>query len=306
MKSCLMWSSKVTFLLFAMLALSSEAAAAAQPGVGPEKIAFVANLKGNWDIFMADGDGRNVVQLTDTSHDENEPRWSADRKRIVYSASNGKLYVIDVKTKEYHQVPIEDNGGKMTGPSFSPDGKKIVYVHFKPDKADDTELAIFDLDRNTNRKFMDQYGPLFFPSWSPDDKYIIYTVGHCSMDCGRIIQELWLAGTKGNYARQVLMTNSHCMQPIWSSDGKKIAFASDKSGNYDIWSLSLENWGLTQLTNDPHLDTSPAWSPDGRRIAFVSARNGKTMIWIMDLETGKLKMLSPFKDKNIECRDVTW
>jgi TolB protein len=306
MKSCFMWFYKVIFLLFAVLALSSDAAVVAQPGAGPGQIAFVANLKDNWDIFLVDSNGRNLVQLTDTSYDENEPRWSADRKRIVYSASDGKLYVIDIKTKEFHQVPAGDNDGKMTSPSFSPDGKKIVYVHFKPERVDDTELAIFDFEHNANTKFIDQFGPLSFPSWSPDDKYIVYTAAYCSTDCGRIIQELWIATTKGHYARQLLMTNSHCMQPVWSPDGKKIAFASDKGGNFDIWTLSLENWDLKQLTKDAHLDMSPAWSSDGRSIAFVSARTGKSMNWIIDLKTGKLKMLSPFKDKNIECRDVAW
>ena len=301
-----MWSLKVFFLLFTALALSSEATIAAQPRTGSEKIAFVANLKGNWDIFLVDEDGGNLVQLTDTSYDENEPRWSADRKRIVYSASDGRIYIIDVGTKEFHELPAADDGGKMTSPSFSPDGKKVVYVHFKPEQADDTELAILDLDRKVNTKFLDQFGPLSFPSWSPDDRYIVYATGHCSTDCGRIIQELWIASTKGRYARQLLMTNSHCMQPVWSPEGTKIAFASDKGGNFDIWSLSLENWDLKQLTKDTHLDTSPAWSPDGHNVAFVSARTGKSMIWTIDLKTEKLKMLSPFKDENIECRDVAW
>jgi len=300
-----MWSLKVFFLLFTALAVSSEAAAA-QSRAGSEKIAFVANLKGNWDIFLVDEDGNNLVQLTDTSYDENEPRWSSDRKRIVYSGSDGRIYIIDVGTKEFRELPAADGGGKMTSPSFSPDGKKVVYVHFKPEQADDTELAIFDFEHNANTKFLDQFGPLSFPRWSPDDRYIVYATGHCSTDCGRIIQELWIASTKGRYARQLVMTNSHCMQPVWSPEGTKIAFASDKSGNLDIWSLSLENWDLKQLTKDTHLDTSPAWSPDGRSIAFISARTGKSMVWIIDLKTEKLKMLSPFKDENIECRDVAW
>lgn len=289
-----------------MLIFHYQVVKAAQFEANSRKIAFVANLNGNWDIFLVEEDGRNLVQLTDTPYDENEPRWSADKGKIAYSASDGELYIIDVGTKEVRQIPIGDDGGKRTSPYFSPDGKKIVYVHFKQKKADYTELAIFDLNHNINRTFLNQYGPLFFPSWSPDDEYILYTAGHCSMDCGHIIQELWIAGTKGNYARQVLMTNAHCMQPVWSSDGKRIAFASDKSGNFDIWSLSIKNSVLKQITKDPNMDTSPAWSPDGHKIAFISTRTGKAMIWIMNLDTEKLIMLSPFKDRNVECRDVTW
>ena len=143
-----MRSAKVFLLLFVVFPSHYKVAQAVQPKAGSERIAFVGSLKGNWDIFLIDQSGRNLFQLTDTPYDENEPRWSADREKIVYSASDGKLHVIDVETGQSHQVPVEDDGGKKTSPSFSPDGKKIVYVHFKPEKADDTELAIFDLDRN--------------------------------------------------------------------------------------------------------------------------------------------------------------
>jgi TolB protein len=297
---------KTLLLLFGIFSILHRVAVAAQPEARSNKIAFVANVAGNWDLFVVDEDGRNLVQLTNTAYDEGEPCWSPDRKQIVYSTSDGKLRMVDIETKKEYLLPIEDGNDKKTSPSFSPDGRKIVYVHFKPQRADDTELSILDLDNNVSRKFLDQYSPQFFPKWSPDDKYIVYTNVHCSVECGRIIQELWIAGAKGNYARQILMTNSHCLQPVWSSDGKKIAFASDKSGNFDIWSVSIEDWSLKQVTNDPHLDVSPAWSPDGRKIAFISTRTGRMKIWIKDLETGKLNMLSPFKDKDIECRDVAW
>jgi len=294
------------FLLFVTPFLSCKSTWAAQPGDCTGKIAFVANVDGNWDLFIVDEDGQNPVRLTNTPYDEGEPCWSTDRKKIVYSTSDGKLRIIDIETKEEHQLPIEDGNAVKTTPSFSPDGSKIVYVYFRPQKADDTELAIFDLNNNVGKRLLNQYGPQFFPRWSPDDRYIVYVNVHCSAECGRIIQEPWLVDPKGGYARQILMTNSLCMRPVWSADGKKIVFASDKSGNYDIWSLSIEDWKLKQLTTDPNLDTSPAWSPDGRRIAFVSTRTGKMKIWIKDLETGKLSTVFPFKDKEVECRDVAW
>jgi len=278
----------------------------AQAEAKSAEMVFVADADGNWDIFVASADRRNPVQLTHTPYDENEPRWSPDRKKIIYSASDGRMYVIDVKTRETQELASEDEAKKKTSPCFSPDGKKIVYVRFKGKAADDTELAIFDLETSVWRTLIDQPGPQFDPDWSPNGKYIVSTTVHCTAECGRIIQELWLTSSEGGYARQLLMTNSHCMKPRWSPDGRTIAFCSDKDGNFDIWVLSLEGWKLEQLTTDPHLDTSPTGSPDGRRIAFVSARTGRMKIWIKDLETGKLSMLSPFKDKNIECRDVAW
>ena len=171
---------------------------------------------------------------------------------------------------------------------------------------DDTDLAIFDLQAKTGTTLIRQYGPQFDPDWSPDGKYIVYTSTHCSADGGRVIQELWLAGSQGGYARQILMTNSHCVKPRWSADGKKIVFASDKAGGFDIWALSVEDWSLKQLTADPGLETSPAWSPDGGKFAFVVAQAGRMQIQVKDLVTGKVSGVRPFKNERVECRDVAW
>jgi len=60
--------------------------------------------------------------------------------------------------------------------------------------------------------------------------------------------------------------------PALSPDGTKLAFASERSGNAEIYVMNLDGSGLTQLTNDPAPDIMPTWSPDGKRIAFISNR----------------------------------
>jgi len=62
--------------------------------------------------------------------------------------------------------------------------------------------------------------------------------------------------------------------PTFSPDGKNIAYASNKAGNFDIWMQPVDGGPATQLTNDPANDTQPDWSPDGRRILFRSERDG--------------------------------
>lgn len=271
-----------------------------------KKIAFTANMDGNWDLFVMDEDGTNVVRLTETPYDEGSPQWSPDRKNILYSTSDGQLNIIDVETKEVKHLSIEGKDGKKTSASFSPDGKEIIFVYFKPGALDDTELCIYNLEDGNSKTLLDQCGGQYFPRWSTNGDQIVYTHIHCSSGCGQIIQELWVADSRGGNARQLLMTNSLCMQPAWSKDGKKIAFSSDKTGNFDIWIYSQEDSKLEQLTTDPNLDVSPAWSPDGSKIAFVSTRSGKMDIWIRDIKSGKEKMINPFPGKNIECKDVAW
>ena len=115
-----------------------------------------------------------------------------------------------------------------------------------------------------------------------------------------------MAGLKGGWARQLLMTNALCQQPAWSPDGRRIAFSSDMGGHFDIWVLSLDDWVLKQITEDAGLDVSPAWSPAGDRLAFVSSRSGIMEIWIKDLIGGDVKRLSPFGERAVACKDVAW
>ena len=60
----------------------------------------------------------------------------------------------------------------------------------------------------------------------------------------------------------------------WSPDGRFIAYASDKAGNFDIWVQPLAGGDPIQVTKSPAHDTEPAWSPDGSTIAFRSEREG--------------------------------
>ena len=62
--------------------------------------------------------------------------------------------------------------------------------------------------------------------------------------------------------------------PAFSPDGRFIAYASDKSGNFDIWVQQLSGGDAVQVTKSAAADTQPAWSPDGSTIAFRSERDG--------------------------------
>lgn len=270
-------------------------------------IAFVANVDGNWDLFSVGEDGKNPVRLTNTPYDEKDPSWSLDRKKIVYATSDGHLNIVDIGSKETFQIAMGKKKTPKISPCFSPDGKKIVFAQFRPpEEGDDTDLMIHDLETETSKRVLDQPAIQMWPAWSPDGSRLVYTNMHCSADCGRLIQELWVADPGGGWARQLLLTNSLCQQPAWSPDGRRIAFSSDKSGNYDIWVLSLQDWQLKQITIDESLDVRLAWSPDGDKLAFVSTRSGRMEIWIKDLGNGKLGRLRPFGDREVECKDVAW
>ncbi len=62
--------------------------------------------------------------------------------------------------------------------------------------------------------------------------------------------------------------------PTFSPDGRFIAYASDRGGNFDIWVQPIAGGDPVQVTKSPASDTQPSWSPDGNTIAFRSERDG--------------------------------
>ena len=71
----------------------------------------------------------------------------------------------------------------------------------------------------------------------------------------------------------------------------KIAFATDRDGNFEIYLMDSDGGGQTRLTEDAGEDYQPAWSPDGSRLAFVSTRNGNPEIYLMNIDgTGQKRL----------------
>jgi Tol biopolymer transport system component len=77
-----------------------------------------------------------------------------------------------------------------------------------------------------------------------------------------------------------------------SPDGDMLAFSSDRTGNQDLWLLSIEGGEMTQLTTEPTPDWCPRWSPDGSEIVFYSYRTGNRDIWVMPSRGGPARQLT--------------
>jgi len=70
----------------------------------------------------------------------------------------------------------------------------------------------------------------------------------------------------------------------WSPDGARLAYCAERSGQYDIYTISVDGGEETQLTNLPGLDDGPEYSPDGKYIWFNSVRSGLMQVWRMEAD----------------------
>ena len=83
----------------------------------------------------------------------------------------------------------------------------------------------------------------------------------------------------------------------------RIAFASSRDGNSEIYVMNADGSGQTNLTNNSAFDGAPAWSPDGTRIAFHSNRNGMQAIYVMNANGSGITRLT---DKSAEAYNPKW
>jgi len=72
---------------------------------------------------------------------------------------------------------------------------------------------------------------------------------------------------------QLTNGNHRDIHPAWSPDGERIAFISNRSGNFDLFTMNADGSDLRQLTTTVDDETTPAWSPDGSKIAYVLVKN---------------------------------
>ena len=108
------------------------------------------------------------------------------------------------------------------------------------------------------------------PQISPDGKWVAYTVATPDMDANRNATNIWMVSTAGGAAQQ-LTQSGHDSSPVWSPDGKVIAFLSSRSGDSQVYLLSLEGGEAQKLTKLSTGADIVKWSPDGKTIAFTSS-----------------------------------
>ena len=101
---------------------------------------------------------------------------------------------------------------------------------------------------------------LRYPSISPDGKNVAFSYKG----------DLYVVDSEGGEARQLTSNPAYDYSPVWSPDGKTVAFASDRYGNFDIYKVSVEGGVPVRLTTHSAKETPWTFTPDGKNILFTA------------------------------------
>lgn len=244
-------------------------------------IAFTSNQAEDFDLWTMKEDGSNRLRLTSMKGWDGSPRWSPDGSKIVFvgernNAEGHKSFEIFIMNSDGSGVKQLTNseswGPEATGdtggheepvrwnscPTFSPDGTKILFASNRGGDYARPVLYIMNLDGSDQRKFG-------FPfeidgtdaDWSPVTNRIVFCRGTAAKG------EIWVMDGGSPFplltAKKITNNTDNNRNPVWSPDGKQIAFVSDTYGNDDIFIMNADGTNIRRLTYDKSNERHPSW-----------------------------------------------
>jgi Tol biopolymer transport system component len=203
---------------------------------------------------------------------EGNPVWSPDGRHIAFECYYGnpdwegfypengyEICVSSANGEGYLRLTTNDRVDR--DPAWAPDGSKIAFAFSGFTEEVFTErIMLIDANGNHLAELTAGKGS---PSWSPDGHYVAY------QDVGG---NLAVVAVQSGESTSLSSTGSRGddFRPVWSPDGQRIAFYSNRDGYDEIYVVNVDGTGETQLTHNLTDSNMPMWSPDGKYIAFLS------------------------------------
>jgi len=245
-----------------------------------QSLTYIDWASGSSNVFIAPSTGGQSTQLTvEHSYTMWTPSWSPDGKTLAFS--NGTIFTVPaIGGKPIRIVP---DSLSTQGCDWSPDGRHIVFDAHSIHTQGFNIWAISLVNYQVNRITIDS-AYCGWPKYSPDGSKIAFEYGRATGNDSLL--QVCTVSADGTDFKQISRKGGEF--PCWSPDGKWLAFASNRGGDYDIYVMPSEGGKEIRITTSTRRELRPAWSPDGKMIAFdTNLYPSEPGIWVVTISTSK-------------------
>jgi len=264
--------------------------------VGPDKL----SEDGPYQILLTSLEtlkDRQLTFVTEKGFGDLSPQFSPDGQSVAFirivgnDLSTQDIYIVPVVGGEPRRLTFDNH--HIQGLAWTADGREIVF--------------------SSNRDGLSKLWRLNASGGTPEPVAI--------SDVGTVAPAIARIGNRLAFSKKISDSNIYRISldrsarspgastmfasstqpdgnPNFSSDGKKIAFVSERSGQHEIWSCNDDGSGLIKLTSLATFSGSPRWSPDGQQIAFDSLpkESGTRDIYVISSQGGAPRRLTTEDD----------
>ena len=254
---------------------------------------------GQYQVYVVDGDGGNLRQLTNLAPPNSEPTWSPDGSRIAFTSgaddiSNFTLYVINADGTDPHRL-LEPGKGDNWYPSWSPKGDQIA---FQSNRDGNFEIYTAAVDTGQVTRLTSNDRTDSMPNWSPDGGKIAFVSDQDGNG------EIYVMNADGSNRVRLTDGPGEDTQPAWSPDGTRILFISTRDGNGEIYIMNADGSDQTRLTfTESSSEWTPRWAVHGTKILFSAVYDNDWEIYLMDTDGSNTVRLT---DAAGEDRHAAW
>lgn len=207
----------------------------------------------------------------------------ANGKIAFASDRDGDFEIYAVNADGTGLAKLTDNASNEFAPAWSPDGRSLA---FGSDRDGNAEIYVMNANGSGITRLTNDPTDDGDPAWSPDGTKIAFDKLHGPNLGLNANREIYIVNVDGTGLTRLTDNLANDGAPAWSPGGTKLAFHSNRSGNFEIYTMTVSGAAeITNVSNNAAPDYDADWSPDETQLAFVSERaGGVPTIFVMNFD----------------------
>jgi hypothetical protein len=232
--------------------------------------------------------------LSETYAGDRYPTYSADGSLMVFqSFADGNMELFLSPSDSVSPRRLTFNDVHESHPAIGFPGDRLAFT--EGDQATgETRVVVSDLDGANRKKITaarDEFGAI--PSFSSDGKKLAYAGWSLNADSGTwATPQIVICDLDSGRKRVITSGSNESWRPVFSPDGRTVAFISKVGDQFDLFQYDLISGSLKRLTDTPFDEWDPQFAPDGRRLVYAAKAHGNWDLFLLSLSSGDLTQLT--------------